>query len=155
VAEEAAAGQRFGIDDVATDLVAKLIRRHPHVFAAAEAGSPAAGGFTAGDQQLNWDAIKKVEKQRESVTDGIALGQPALALAAKLVSRSTRAGLTVELPAGDGIGERLLAVVAEAVHAGLDPEQALRQSAREYREAIRASERATERAVEPGGATGE
>src|ERR1700709_567592 len=59
LAEEAAAGQRFGIDDVAADLVAKLIRRHPHVFATAD--SPAAGGFTAGDQQLNWDAIKKVE----------------------------------------------------------------------------------------------
>ena len=33
LAEEAAAGQRFGIDDVAADLVAKLVRRHPHVFA--------------------------------------------------------------------------------------------------------------------------
>ncbi|MDQ1743072.1 MAG: nucleoside triphosphate diphosphatase [Pseudonocardiales bacterium] len=154
LAEEAAAGQRFGIDDVAGDLVAKLVRRHPHVFEASGTGAAADprgadslegnGEFSAGDQQLNWDAIKKAEKQRESVTDGIALGQPALALAAKLVGRSTRAGLTVELPAGDGIGERLLAVVAEAVHAGLDPEQVLRQSAREYREAIRAAERATE-----------
>jgi XTP/dITP diphosphohydrolase len=153
LAEEAGAGQRFGIDDVAADLVAKLIRRHPHVFAAPE--SDADAGFSAGDQQLSWDAIKKAEKQRESVTDGIALGQPALALAAKLVSRSTRAGLMVELPAGDGIGERLLAVVAEAVHAGLDPEQALRQSARAYREAIRAGERAAEPAIESDSTTGE
>lgn len=145
LAEEAEPGQRFGIDDVAADLVAKLVRRHPHVFARAETDTR--GEFSAGDQQLNWDAIKKAEKQRESVTDGIALGQPALALAAKLVSRSARAGLVVELPAGDGIGERLLAVVAEAVHAGLDPEQELRQSAREYRDAIRAAE--------PGRATGE
>ena len=137
LAEEAHPEQRFGIDDVAADLVAKLIRRHPHVFARTE---PDAQDFSAGDQQLSWDAIKKVEKRRESVTDGIALGQPALALAAKLVSRSSRAGLAVELPAGEGIGDRLLAIAAEAVHAGLDPEQALRQSAREYREAIRAAE---------------
>ncbi len=136
LAEEAPAGQRFGIDDVAADLVAKLVRRHPHVFASGTAG------LTAGDQQVSWDAIKKAEKQRESVTDGIAMGQPALALAAKLVSRAERAGQRVELPAGDGIGERLLAVVADAVRAGVDPEHALRQSARDYRDAVRASEQA-------------
>jgi XTP/dITP diphosphohydrolase len=71
------------------------------------------------------------------VTDGIALGQPALALAAKLVSRSSRAGVTVPPPAGNGIGERLLAVVAEAVREGIDPEQALRATARAYRSTIR------------------
>lgn len=137
LAEEAAAGQRFTIDDVAADLVAKLVRRHPHVFALPEDGAQVR---SADQQQTNWDAIKKAEKQRESVTDGIAMAQPALALAAKLVSRSERAGLAVEPPAGDGIGERLLALVHSAVRAGVDPEQALRQSAREYREAIRARE---------------
>jgi XTP/dITP diphosphohydrolase len=138
LAEEAAAGERFTIDDVAADLVAKLVRRHPHVFARSEADD---GGPSAGQLQTNWDAIKKAEKQRDSVTDGIAMAQPALALAAKLVSRSERAGLAVPLPAGDGIGERLLAVVADAVRAGVDPEQALRSSARDYRDAVRAGER--------------
>ncbi len=155
LAEEAAAGQRFGIDDVAADLVAKLVRRHPHVFADGPAPAAAAGDqqavSPADQQQVNWDAIKKAEKRRESVTDGIAMAQPALALAAKLVSRSERAGLSAPLPAGDGIGERLLAVVGDAVRAGVDPEQALRHSAREYREAIRA----TERAGQPGNAAGE
>ena len=135
LAEEAAPDQRFTIDDVAADLVAKLVRRHPHVFADAVAG-------TAADVATNWDAIKKAEKQRDSVTDGIAMQQPALALAAKLVSRSSRAGLAVPLPSGDGIGERLLAVVRDAVRAGVDPEQALRASARDYREAVQAAERA-------------
>jgi XTP/dITP diphosphohydrolase len=133
LAEEAAPDQRFTIDDVASDLVAKLTRRHPHVFANVDAD-------TAEQVADNWDAIKKAEKQRESVTDGIAMGQPALALAAKLVSRSARAGLSVPLPDGDGIGHQLLAVVSAAVQAGLDPEQALRESARDYREAIRAEE---------------
>lgn len=136
LAEEAAAGQRFTIDDVAGDLVAKLVRRHPHVFAA----EPASDALTDGQLQTNWDAIKQAEKQRESVTDGIAMGQPALALAAKLVSRSSRAGLEVALPDGNGVGDELLAVVSRAVRAGVDPEQALRQSAREYRDALRAKE---------------
>ena len=44
----------------------------------------------------NWDAIKKAEKQRESVTDGIPMAQPALrAWAAKLVAGPSRAGLAV------------------------------------------------------------
>jgi len=136
LAEEAAAGQRFTIDDVAADLVAKLVRRHPHVFAA----GPDSDALSDGQLQTNWDAIKQAEKQRESVTDGIAMGQPALALAAKLVSRSSRAGLDVALPEGNGIGDELLAVVSRAVRAGVDPEQALRQSAREYRDALRAKE---------------
>lgn len=145
LAEEAATGQRFTIDDVAADLVAKLVRRHPHVFAEPENGAQGdgeRGPSSADQQQTNWDAIKKAEKQRESVTDGIAMGQPALALAAKLVSRSERAGLAVALPAGDGIGDQLLALVSGAVRAGVDPEQALRQSAREYAGAIRARESA-------------
>ena len=140
LAEEAPAGQRFGIDDVAADLVAKLVRRHPHVFEPA----PDAGELTPQGQQDRWDEIKKAEKQRDSATDGIAMGQPALALAAKLVSRSSRAGLPVALPDGDGIGERLLAVVADAVRAGVDPEHALRETARHYRDGIRARERTGE-----------
>jgi XTP/dITP diphosphohydrolase len=133
LAEEAAPDQRFTIDDVAADLVAKLVRRHPHVFADVDAD-------TAEQVADNWDAIKKAEKRRRSATDGIPLGQPALALAAKLVSRSERAGVSVPLPAGDGIGERLLAVVADSVRAGVDPEQALRATARAYRDGIRALE---------------
>jgi XTP/dITP diphosphohydrolase len=133
LAEEAAGEQRFDIDDVAADLVAKLTRRHPHVF---------------GDQQLadadavavNWEQLKQAEKRRGSVTDGIPFGQPALALAAKLIGRSGRAGLPVRPPAGPGIGERLLALVGEAVADGLDPEQELRRAARGYAEQIRQAE---------------
>lgn len=133
LAEEAAEAQRFGIDEVAADLVEKLTRRHPHVFADVNVDS-------AEQTQVNWDAIKRTEKGRESVTDGVPLGQPALALAAKLVQRSARAGLDVALPAGEGIGEQLMAVVAAAVRAGIDPEQALRRTARQYREEITALE---------------
>jgi XTP/dITP diphosphohydrolase len=133
LAEEAAEDERFTIDDVAADLVAKLTRRHPHVFSDVQVSG-------ADEVNANWDAIKKAEKQRESATDGIPLGQPALALAAKLISRSRKAGIDVAAPAGEDFGEKLFAVVSEAVQAGVDPEQALRDTARAYAAAIRAEE---------------
>lgn len=139
LAEEAPEAERFTIDDVAGDLVAKLVRRHPHVFA--DPADPADGGLSAAQVAQSWDEIKKVEKRRESVTDGVPLGQPALALAAKLVGRSGKAGLAVPVPAGDGFGEQLLTLVDAAVRAGVDPEHALRETARAYREAILGEER--------------
>jgi XTP/dITP diphosphohydrolase len=123
----------FSIDDVAGDLVDKLIRRHPHVFGDAEAESPE-------DVSAHWQATKAVEKQRESVTDGIPLAQPGLALAAKLAGRARTGGIGVELPRGEGIGYELLALAARAEAAGTDPETALRAAARAYRDAIRAAE---------------
>ena len=138
LAQELPSADAFGIDEVAGDLVDKLVRRHPHVFAGAE------GGDTA---QLNetWERQKIAEKGRTSAVDGVPLAQPALALAAKLISRATRAGVDVELPGPtdpDGeIGARLHAVVADAVAQGIDPEGALRRVASAHRSAILAAER--------------
>jgi XTP/dITP diphosphohydrolase len=133
LAEERSGAERFSVDDVAGDLVAKLIRRHPHVFAGREVAS-------AAELAANWEAIKAAEKRRESVTDGVPLGQPALALAAKLQRRAQKAGLEVTPPTGDDLGTRLFALVGEAVAAGEDPEAALRATARAYRDAVRAVE---------------
>lgn len=130
IASESADG--FDIDDVAGDLADKLVRRHPHVF-----GSD--GGPEATSEALNdaWERQKIAEKGRTSAVDGVPVHQPALALAAKLVSRAQRAEVCVEAPAEtDGIGERLFAVVRDAVAAGVDPETALRRTARDYRAAI-------------------
>ncbi|MGN6609416.1 MAG: MazG family protein [Jatrophihabitans sp.] len=126
----------FSIEDVAGDLADKLVRRHPHVFAGAEAGS-------ADDLNEAWERNKVVEKQRTSAVDGVPVAQPALALAGKLVSRARRAGLAVEPPAGEEIGARLFAVVEDAVAAGVDPETALRRAALEYRRRITAAESRT------------
>ena len=132
MAQELPPDQRFSIEDVAEDLVAKLIRRHPHVFGSAHVADA--------DAVLeNWEQLKITEKGRTSAADDVPMSQPALALAAKLVSRANRAGLDIELP-DDGIGGRLLAVVRDAVAAGVDPETALRETARTYRDAIRAAE---------------
>jgi XTP/dITP diphosphohydrolase len=52
------------------------------------------------------------------------------------VSRAQRAGLAVPVSATDDIGASLFALVTEAVAAGVDPEAALRRTARAYRESI-------------------
>ncbi|GAA2642730.1 nucleoside triphosphate pyrophosphohydrolase [Streptomyces spororaveus] len=127
------AGEAFSIDDVAGALVAKLIHRHPHVFGDAEAETPE-------DVSAHWQRTKAVEKRRESVTDGIPVGQPGLALAAKLAGRARAGGVAVELPRGEGVGYELLELAARAEAAGIDPETALRAAARAYRDAIRAAE---------------
>jgi len=116
----------FGIDEVAADIVEKLIRRHPHVFADATVDG-------AADVESNWETIKATEKARGSAMDEIPLGLPALSLAAKVVSRALRSAGQLSVPTPDesayderSLGEVLFAVAAAAAAAGLDPEQALR-----------------------------
>jgi MazG family protein len=152
-------GTSFTIDDVADEIVAKLIRRHPHVF-----GDVTVSG--AEEVTRNWDDIKREEKraraQRQgadpdahaapSALDGVPFGQPALALAAQLQRRAARAGAPEELarlegagpadPAdpGDEIGRELFRLVAQAGAAGRDPELELRAASRRYRALVHAWE---------------
>ncbi|MFI6207120.1 nucleoside triphosphate pyrophosphohydrolase [Streptomyces sp. NPDC051041] len=128
----------FSIDDVAGGIVAKLVHRHPHVFGDATATTPE-------EVKEHWLRTKAVEKQRTSVTEGVPLGQPGLALAAKLASRVRTAGLEVPLPHVEGIGYELLALAVRAEAAGVDPEAALRAAARAYRDAIREREGRTDK----------
>ncbi|MEU6613333.1 nucleoside triphosphate pyrophosphohydrolase [Streptomyces parvus] len=123
----------FAIDDVAGGLVEKLIHRHPHVFGDETAETPE-------DVHAHWLRTKAIEKQRTSVTEGVPLGQPGLALAAKLASRVRTAELDVPLPTGDSIGYDLLALAVAAEANGADLEAALRAAARAYRDAIVAVE---------------
>ncbi|MFF7446198.1 MULTISPECIES: nucleoside triphosphate pyrophosphohydrolase [unclassified Streptomyces] len=125
----------FSIDDVAGGIVTKLIHRHPHVFGDETATTPE-------EVKEHWLRTKATEKQRTSVTDGIPLGQPALALTAKLASRARTAGLEVPLPSTEGIGYELLALATRAEAEGIDPEAALRAAARVYRDTIREREAA-------------
>ncbi|MDH6116660.1 MazG family protein [Kitasatospora sp. GAS204B] len=133
----------FSIDEVAGAIVEKLMYRHPHVFGDSDAA-------TTDQVEANWEELKAAEKQhRESVLDGVPAGLPALALAAKLVSRVRRAGFTgvpdapYALPAElteETAGALLLAVVQRAHDAKVDPDAALRAAARGYRAAVRAAE---------------
>ena len=150
IAAEAADGTGYTIDDVAEGIVAKLIRRHPHVFADVTVSGPE-------EVKRNWDAIKAAERAEAggtaaSALDSVPFGQPALLLAAQLQRRAERAGVPADLadlPHGadrggravSDIGAELFALVARAREAGLDPELELRAAARAYRDRVRAWER--------------
>ncbi|MFD8572242.1 nucleoside triphosphate pyrophosphohydrolase [Streptomyces sp. NPDC057694] len=123
----------FSVDDVAGAIVDKLIHRHPHVFGEESAATPE-------EVREIWLRKKDESKRRASVTDGVPVGQPGLALAAKLGSRVRTAGLDVPVPAGDGVGHELLALALRAEASGVDPEAALREAARAYRDAVRGAE---------------
>jgi XTP/dITP diphosphohydrolase len=131
VAAEAAPERRFDIDDVAGDLVDKLVRRHPHVFGDA-------GPRDVSQVEAGWEQIKQAEKQRSSPTEGVSRSQPAAAWGAALVRRAGRAGLPTPAAAElaerspEELGERLLAVVTAAEGRGWDLEDALREAVRRY-----------------------
>lgn len=110
----------FTIDDVAAELTAKMQRRNPHVFGDAPTPATAAGVNEA------WQELKAAEKQRTSVTDGIPPRLPALLLADKVLDRLGDPAP----PDSDDLGDRLLALVAEARARGVDAEQALRRAVR-------------------------
>lgn len=118
IGEEAGA---FTLDDVARGITEKMHRRNPHVF-----GSPTEDGpRDAAAVNEVWQAIKQQDTPRTSATDGLPDTLPALLYAAKAVERGARAP---ETP--DDLGDRMLLLVAEAVAAGVDPEQALRDAVR-------------------------
>ncbi|MFJ8933287.1 MULTISPECIES: nucleoside triphosphate pyrophosphohydrolase [unclassified Streptomyces] len=136
IAEEDA-DEPFSVDDVAGGIVDKLIHRHPHVFGDDTATTPE-------EVKEHWLRTKAEEKRRASVTDGVPVGQPGLALAAKLGSRVRTAGLDVPVPTGEGVGYELLALALRAEADGVDPEAALRAAARAYRDAVRTTEGLTD-----------
>ncbi len=88
----------FSIDDVITNLVEKLVRRHPHVF-----GEPSCKNATKIDtpEQVvtTWDAIKKTEQssaQRISALDGVPHVFPALMRAEKIQKKAAKVGFDWE-----------------------------------------------------------
>ncbi len=79
--------------------------------------------------------------------DGVALSQPALALAAQILDRAARRGVDGSAAAGRHpggprarLGASLLATVAAAREAGMDPEAALRRTTLAQAETIRQAE---------------
>jgi MazG family protein len=90
LAEEAG---RFTLADVARGVHDKLVHRHPHVFGDGDA-------VTAQEVRANWEEIKREEKGRASVTEGIPSDLPALLLSTKLQRKALSIGMS-----GPGVGE--------------------------------------------------
>jgi tetrapyrrole methylase family protein/MazG family protein len=103
---------QFNLADVARGVHDKLVHRHPHVFGDVDAD-------TAEQVVTNWEAIKKTEKGRRSVTEGIPAGLPALMLTAKL-ARKARA---VELEPDEALDQQAAVTLATLTQraAGSDP----------------------------------
>jgi XTP/dITP diphosphohydrolase len=129
ISAEATDGTGYTIDDVAEGIVAKLIRRHPHVFADVTVSGPE-------EVKRNWDAIKAAERAEAagapvSVLDTVPFGQPALSLAAQLQRRAERAGAPADLadPPPGGPASTGRARTAGHAPAGGDPSSGVGGSA--------------------------
>jgi ATP diphosphatase len=156
----------FDFGDVVETVTAKLVRRHPHVFADAE-------GRTVEAVEGLWERIKAEEKAGQgeagpsSALDGVPLALPALTRALKLQDKAGRVGfdwndprsvlakireeadeIEAELDSPDKakaaaeVGDLLFAVVNLARHLGADPEDVLRQTNLKFERRFGSIERA-------------
>ncbi len=157
----------FTITDALNDVRAKLVRRHPHVFAP----DAATAAITTPDAVKDrWDAIKVTERaekgrERTSHVDGVPEGLPALLRASRISAKAAKVGFewptpeqvlekideeTAEVRAAlaDGddahvaeeVGDLLFAVANLARKLALDPEALLRAANRKFATRFRAME---------------
>ena len=146
---------QFTLADVARGIHDKLVERHPHVF-----GPP-------GEPVPNWEEMKKAEKSRSSVMEGVPGNLPSLLYAFKVQSKAASVGFDWKDAAGawpkiaeelgelrealaadpgggsavnEELGDVLFSVVNVARHLGIDPEAALRDAAAKFRHRFTAME---------------
>jgi tetrapyrrole methylase family protein / MazG family protein len=139
----------FDVRDPLRLIISKLLRRHPHVFGEVKLDTPE-------EVIARWEKIKAEERGEPSVMDGLAGGLPALLYAFKLQTRAARVGFDWEvaedvlpkleeelreieeaLRGGEGdleeeLGDMLFTLVNVCRHYKVDPEIALRRSARKF-----------------------
>ncbi len=149
--------EHFNIDEVVRGLSAKLVRRHPHIFADAVAE-------TASDVNRTWEAVKQQERVGKPAQDDGLLGSvpkfvPALVEARKLGSKAAKVGF--DWPDVNGLFDKVQEEIAEvraeisdapdatkleeeigdlyfvltnlSRHLSVDPEQALRKANAKFR----------------------
>jgi len=120
---------RFDLADVARGVHDKLVRRHPHVFGDVDVHG-------AEQVVINWEAIKKEEKGRHSVTEGIPSGLPALMLATKLARKAKAVGLDPSAPIDEAAPAALAALTARAWANEAGPDAPLASDADETARAV-------------------
>ncbi|SOX55702.1 nucleoside triphosphate pyrophosphohydrolase, partial [Mycobacterium ahvazicum] len=115
----------FDIDDVAATLMRKLGNRVPGVLAGQS--------ISLEEQLAQWEERKAAEKPRNSVMDDVHTGQPALALAQKVIARAHAAGLPADLIPAE--------ITSISVSTDVDAESVLRTRVLEFVDMVRAVER--------------
>ncbi|MGI4756831.1 MAG: nucleoside triphosphate pyrophosphohydrolase [Janthinobacterium lividum] len=167
-AQIASDDDHFSMEEVVRGLSAKLIRRHPHIFADAVAE-------TASDVNLTWERVKQTERAGKPANEDGLLADvprfvPALVEARKLGSKAAKVGFDWPDVGGlfDKVQEEVAEVRAELTdhpdaakveeemgdlffvltnlsrHLHVDPEQALRKANAKFRRRFRAMEVAAE-----------
>ena len=140
---------RFTLADIAAEVNAKLVRRHPHVFGDVSVSN-------SSEVLRNWESIKRVEKgeKRTSVLDGVPLALPALLLAQTIGRKAAKVGFDWPDVAGtldkvreeideiaaavseeerrEEVGDLLFALTSVCRHLGVDAEQSLRAATRKF-----------------------
>ncbi len=149
---------RFSVDDVCRGVVNKMVRRHPHVFAAEKLA-------TAKAVKQRWEALKKAEKkERTSLMDGLPRQMSAVLTASRIQGRAAEVGfewpdtqsalakvkeelaeLEEALAQGhhqaEELGDLLFAVTSLARAAQVEPEAALRATCSKFTRRFRALEK--------------
>ncbi len=155
----------FTIEDVAVNLNAKLIRRHPHIFGNLSAEN-------AGEVKEHWERIKQAERtaagkaSNTGLLDGVPRSMPAMIEAEKLGRKASKIGfdwpdstglfeklteeaeeVKAEVASGttakvtEELGDLLFTVVNLARHLGVDAEFALRAANAKFRKRFGVMER--------------
>jgi tetrapyrrole methylase family protein / MazG family protein len=149
-AQVASEAEEFDITDVVTNIAAKMVRRHPHVF-----GDVAVSGSR--EVLANWESIKRAEKaegDQGGMFSGIPAHMPALQAAQEVQGRAARVGFdwedvrdvlakvaeeveeigAAESPAAlqSEFGDVLFSLVNAARHMGINAEMALRDANRKF-----------------------
>src|SRR6186997_2697843 len=149
--------KRFSIADVVARVSAKMVRRHPHVFADDKAS-------TSGEVLRSWEAIKAAENQEAgraeaSMLDSVSTSVPAVMEAFQMTTKVSRvgfewpdaagalakleeevrelkealAGRAADARVGEEVGDLFFSAVNVARMLGHDPESALKGANRKFR----------------------
>ncbi len=138
----------FSITDSLENISSKLIRRHPHIFI---------NDKSTNNQDLSWEQLKKKEKNRDSVLEGVPLSLPSLTRARRIQEKASSVGFdwnniipirekikeelseldeaiesTQKEAILDEMGDVLFSIVNLARFMEVDPEAALRHTIRKF-----------------------
>ena len=145
---------KFSVEELLDGINNKLIRRHPHIFL---------DDFNHSYKKRSWEAIKKKEKNRDSVLDGVPKSLPALLQSRRIQEKAAGVGfdwdnnsqvldkveeeileLKESIIKNKGINEELGDVLFTLVnlsrHLDIDPELSLKRSTEKFMRRFKAIE---------------